>query len=136
MAQPLVAGRSAGLLVLLLVVLAAVCVGGAAAAGLPAPPRPNYQSPELTPWPQPKGPTTNGTASLSVQSKVPWLSTKSKSVILNGAIDRLLDTLGGAGDSSPAIPTSPLPKPAQPPRVVPHDRLARLRLLDTPWAQW
>ena len=88
-------------------VLVLLCAGLGATTALAPPPKPTYQSPELTPWPRPKV-FTNGTASLGIANKNLAATTASKSAILKGAIDRLLDALGAAGDA-PTIPTSPLP---------------------------
>jgi hexosaminidase len=89
--------------------VAALLSGGAAL--LPAPPKPTYQSPELTPWPQPKL-ATNGTASAAVVAKSIHLALEPESTLLRGAIDRLRVALGAGGDAA-TIPTSPLPAPAK-----------------------
>ena len=89
--------------VLLLLLLPACCLA------LAAPPKPTYQSPELTPWPQPLR-ATNGTASLGIVETLLRPTTASKSAILRGGIERIQDALGAGGDT-PTLPTSPLPTP-------------------------
>jgi hexosaminidase len=86
------------LLALLLLASAAARHG----AALAPPPRPTYQSPELTPWPQPKN-ATIGTASRALESLAIEAPTHSSRSIRRAAMDRLL--AGG-------VPTSPLPTPA------------------------
>ena len=89
----------------LLLLLPACCLA------LAAPPKPTYQSPELTPWPQPLR-ATNGTASLGIVETLLRPTTASKSAILRGAIERIQDALGAGGDT-PTLPTSPLPTPTR-----------------------
>jgi hexosaminidase len=102
---------------------ASMLLPAAAKAKLPAPPKPDYQSPEVTPWPKPQV-VTNGSGWLlltgaSHQQSLWTVTTTCKSHLLQMAWGgTLLPDDGWLLPQPQATPTSPLPHSAIPADIL------------------